>query len=169
MVHIETENLILEEIKVKDASFIYELLNSPFWIQFIGDKNVQSEEEAKLYIKKNYLPQKDKSGIGNLVVRLKETGTPIGTCGFFKREELDHPDIGFAFLPKFMKKGYGFEAASALLNFAKNKLNINTVLGFTIPENIASIKLLEKLGLHQTGFFTFKNDTEKLLLFSTNK
>lgn len=53
--------------------------------------------------------------MGINLVALKETGKPIGACGLLKREALDYPDLGYAFLPEFWGKGYAMEAADAIL------------------------------------------------------
>lgn len=91
----------------------------------------------------------------------------IGACGLYKRDQLDHPDIGFAYLPQYMGKGYGYEAAKAVKEFARNTWKIDTLLGVTVAHNKASIALLEKLGLHRAGTFSFEGDQQELLLFST--
>lgn len=153
-------------ITVDDAPFYLKLLNSENWLRFIGDRKVRSLSDAEAYIKKNYLPSYENHGYGSYTVRLKENGTTIGACGLYKREGLDHPDIGFAFLHEHTGKGYGYESAKAVMNYAKNTLGISTILGFTVHYNIASIKLLKKLGLQPTGTYRFKGDSEELMLFS---
>jgi len=163
---LETQRLELHKISVADAPFYVKLLNSESWLQYIGDRKVRSVEDAETYIKKNYLPSYEKFGYGSYTVRLKENGKTIGACGLYKRETLEHPDIGFAFLQEFIGKGYGYEAASAVMDYAINTLGFDTILGFTVEYNVASIKLLEKLGLERTGTYRFKDDAEELLLFS---
>lgn len=151
---------------VGDAPFVYELLNSPLWLRFIGDRGVHSLEDAEKQIVEKYLPSY-KNGLGNFLVVEKQTGKSIGSCGLYQRDNLDHPDIGFAFLPEFFGKGYGWEAASAIKSYAFNQLKLTTLLGFTLPNNSASRKLLEKLGLRVTGTFQFEKESEELLLYST--
>lgn len=164
----ETQRLVLRKISNKDASFVYELLNSPGWLQYIGDRGVSDLKKAEAYIEERYLPSYE-NGLGNFIVVLKETGKSIGSCGLYKRDNLDHPDIGFAFLPEYLGKGYGYEAASAMLDYALIDLKLQKVLGFTVDYNVASIKLLEKLGLKKTGIFQFEDDDEELLLFQITK
>ena len=84
----------------------------------------------------------------------------------YKRDNLEHPDIGFAFLTEYLGKGYGFEASQGVMKHAKEELGIRTFLGITLPENTPSIKLLEKLGLKKKGPFFFNDSPEELLLFS---
>jgi RimJ/RimL family protein N-acetyltransferase len=163
---LETERLQLRKYTLEDAPFSFELMNSEAWIRNIGDRKITSLEIARDYIKKSYLPSYSDNGFGAYVVVLKDTGKPIGACGLYKRPHLNHPDVGFAFLPEFLGKGYGYESANAVMYYAKNTLNIITILGVTIKENTASRKLLEKIGLRQIDTIVMEGDDEELLLYS---
>jgi len=167
MILLETERLQLREYSKEDAAFIYELMNSEGWLTFIGDRNIISLEDAEKYIQNFYLPSYIQNGYGAYIVILKELNKPIGSCGLYKREDLEYPDVGFAFLGSYSGKGYGFEAAGAVLKHAKELFNITTVMGIVQPNNIASIRLLEKLGLKRKCTYIFKDTSEELLLFST--
>ena len=162
---IETERLQLREYTLVDAPFIYKLMNSEGWLKNIGDRNIKTIEDAEAYLKKNYLSSYEKHGFGPYLVSQKEDGTPIGSSGLYKRDNLDFPDVGFAFLPEFGNKGYAYEASKAVMQFAAEKLKIQTIVGITLPENIASVKLLKKLGLSEIGTYQYE-DGEELLLFS---
>ncbi|MCG2420183.1 GNAT family N-acetyltransferase [Aequorivita sp. F47161] len=162
---IQTERLILREYSINDAPFVFELMNSEGWLKNIGDRNIKSIEEAESYLEKNYLSNYKKYGYGPFLVSLKEDGSPIGSSGLYKRESLDFPDIGFAFLSQFFNQGYAFEASMAVMKYAKETLKLQTITGITLPTNASSIKLLKKLGLLEVGLFTYENG-EELLLFS---
>lgn len=161
---LKTPRLQLRQYVVADAPFIFKLMNSEGWLKNIGDRKIHSIADAEAYMEKNYLPLYEKYGFGPFLVSLKD-GTPIGSAGLYKRDTLDHPDIGFAFLPEFANKGYAFEAASAVMDYAANTLRIKTIVGITLETNLPSIKLLKKLGLNEIGTFTYE-DGEELLLFS---
>ncbi|SRX55646.1 GNAT family N-acetyltransferase [Aequorivita sp. CIP111184] len=161
----QTERLELREYTLKDAPFIFELMNSEGWLKNIGDRNINSIEDAENYMLKNYISSYEKHGFGPYLVSIKEDGTTIGSAGLYKRENLNFPDVGFAFLAEFGKKGYAFEAAKAVLQFAAENLKIQTIVGIVLPENISSIKLLKKLGLMEIGTYKYE-DGEELLLFS---
>ena len=68
-------------------------------------------------------------------------------CGVIKRADFESPDIGFAFLPQYEGKGYGYESASAVLDYCKTEFHLKRILGITLETNTASINLLVKLGL----------------------
>ena len=162
---IETERLWLRQFKPTDAGFIVELLNSPAWLEFIGDRNVRTEEDALAYLLNGPIKSYDANGFGLFLVLLKESDLPIGACGLLKRDFLDEPDLGFAFLPDYIGLGYGLESAKSVMNFAARDLNLPKVLAFTVPQNVASIKLLEKLGFTFEKIFKMPEEDEELFLF----
>ncbi|MCW5519597.1 GNAT family N-acetyltransferase [Aureitalea sp. L0-47] len=167
MTFLETARLKLRKYTLEDAGFVLELLNSPEWIANIGDRGVRTLEDARHYIEEKYLAQYDELGFGSYVSVLKGSNTIVGTCGLYKRPKLDHFDIGFALLPKYEKKGYAFEATSALMNYARSELNMDTIYGITLPTNKASQGLLRKLGLEIIDRIRMEEDEAELLLFST--
>ncbi len=160
--------MLVREIALTDAPFILELLNTPSYLQFIGDKNVRSIKEAENHIKNDRIKSYQTNGFGLWLVELRSSCTPIGTCGLLKREGTTEIDIGFAFHPAFFNKGYAFEAAKATLNYAYEKLKFKKVVAYTNKENSTSIALLKKLGLRfEKTVNIFK--TEDVLLFSLIK
>lgn len=100
------------------------------------------------------------------VFELKETNTPIGIITFLNRPTFTHPDIGFAMIPKFEKKGYALEATKNYLNAIKKEQITKQVLAITKPENKNSIQLLQKLGLVFDKFYTINNETLALYTLS---
>ncbi|WP_026449801.1 GNAT family N-acetyltransferase [Aequorivita capsosiphonis] len=161
---IETDRLIIRKYTRDDAHFIYKLMNSEGWLKNIGNRNINSIQDAETYLLKNYIPSYKNQGFGPYLVTLKD-GSEIGSSGLYQRENLDHPDIGFAFLPEYFNKGYAFEAAHAIMKYASEDLGVHKIVGFTLPENASSIKLLKKLGLSEVGTYSYGDD-EELLLFS---
>jgi RimJ/RimL family protein N-acetyltransferase len=160
---LETQRLRLRQFTLDDTTFIIELLNSPGWIEFIGERNVKTEQQAAQYLQNGPLKSYARNGFGLSMVETKD-GQPIGMCGILKRETLENPDIGFAFLPEFTGKGYAYEIANATLAYAINDLKIPNVSAITLPHNIRSIKFLEKIGMKFIkSFLSEKN--EELLLF----
>jgi RimJ/RimL family protein N-acetyltransferase len=148
MLILETERLNLRRFSVdSDAPFALTLLNEPSFLQYIGDKKVRNLDDARQYLLNGPIASYEKNGFGLYAVELKESQTSIGMCGLIKREELPEPDIGFAFLPEFWKKGYAFEAAAAVMKDARETLNLDRILAIVNPDNYASMKLLERLGL----------------------
>lgn len=147
MHNIESERLIIRPLTIDDAPFILELLNDPDFIQNIADRGVRTIEDAVRYIENGPLTSYQKNGFGLSCVTLKESGTPIGMCGLIKRDVLDDVDIGYALLERYRGKGYAVEAAGAVLNHGLQTLGLPRVVAIIAPENDASARVLEKIGL----------------------
>lgn len=163
---LETARLRLRKATLADASFILELLNSPGWLQYIGDRGVKNKVDAARYVDNKLIKSYDELGYGLYVMQLKKEDFPIGLCGFIKRPYLEHADIGFAILPLFEKQGYTYEAAKALMPFGKTYFGLDPILAITTKDNIKSQSLLKKLGLQHNGFLT-EPEGEELMLFSS--
>jgi [ribosomal protein S5]-alanine N-acetyltransferase len=147
---LETERLILREFNLEDAAFILELLNTPTWLKFIGDRKVHSIDDAKNYLLNGSMKSYTENGFGFYAVVEKtetsdRTNQTIGMCGLIKRDTLPDIDIGFAFLPNLISKGFGYEIASATLDYALNILKINRIIAIVNPENKKSIGLIKKI------------------------
>ena len=162
---ITTNRLRIRPYTLADAPFLLELLNSPGWIENIGDRKVYDIPAAEAYIQEKMLDSYAAYGHGYYLVELRADDTPIGTCGVGQRDYLDHPDIGFAFLPEHTGRGYAYEATRSLLSYARSIFQMPRMLAFTLPSNERSIRLLKKLGLRPVHPFHLPGDPEELLLF----
>ena len=149
----------------EDAPLILALLNSPKWLQYIGDRNVHSEADAGLYIRTKMTPQLERLGYSNYTVIRKLDGEKMGVCGLYDREGLEGIDIGFAFMPEYEQKGYAFEAANEIKRAALEVFGINRICAITTRGNTASQKLLEKLGLTFSKTVQLPNDKEELMYY----
>lgn len=157
---ISTDRLFIRPLAEPDTGFIFDLLNTERWIRFIGNRNIHSEGDALAYIRKiNENPD-----TSFYTVTLKETNIPVGLITLIRRDYLDFRDIGFAFLPAYSGKGYAYEAAKAVLDSQAE--NAETLLAITLPDNKASIRLIEKLGLKFER--VIERETESLYLYSTS-
>ena len=165
---LETDRLILRHLNGDDAEFIFELVNDPSFIRFIGDKGVRTLDDARNYILKGPVASYEKFGFGLFVTELKDGNASIGICGILKRETLPHADIGFAFLPAYWNQGYAFESAAAVMDHAREILKLARVLAITSPDNEASGKLLDKIGLRFDRLVKLTDDAPEVRLFTTD-
>jgi len=153
---------------VADAEFIHGLMNDQAYLKYIGDKGVKTVADAESFLENRAIKSYDENGFGHYIVELKSDGTPIGTCGYVKRDELDDPDIGFAFLPEFRKRGYALESAKAIFEFGLDALGFKKISAITTPNNERSGLLLEKLGFNFERLISMPNGDElRLYTFST--
>ena len=165
MKNYDTERLILKPASLDDADFFLELYNMPKFIQFIGDRNMRTKEDAENYIQNRFLPQLERLGFGNYVVILKENQKKIGAVGIFEREGLEVLDIGFSFFEKFEGKGYAYESATKIKEIAKEEFNISKLSAITSKDNFSSQKLIQKLGLKFQKYVTLPDETEELIYY----
>jgi RimJ/RimL family protein N-acetyltransferase len=165
---LETERLILRRLSVDDGAFILGLLNDPAWLLFIGDKGVRNLEDARNYIVTGPMDMYARLGFGLYLTERKSDAAPIGICGLIKRDALEDVDIGFAFLPAFRGKGYAREAAAAVMEHARSAFGMRRLVAITSPDNEASIRLLEKLGLRFEATVSLAGDSHDVSLFATD-
>lgn len=146
MIVVETERLILREAKTSDAAFVLTLLNSPSFIENIGDRGVRTEAEAAAYIEERMVASYRDNGFGMWLALEKAGGRPVGMAGLVRRDGLDVPDVGYAFLPEAWGRGYAQEAARAAMAHGRKALGMDALAAITTPENEASMAVLRKVG-----------------------
>lgn len=162
---LESSRLRLRELGEPDAGFIARLLNDADFLQFIGDRGVRTEAEACTYLADGPVRSYREHGFGLLLVEQSADHTPVGICGLVRRAGLDAPDLGFAFMPEFRGQGYALEAANLALRHAFEGLGIDRIVAIAAADNLASIRLLEKLGMKPRGQTRLPEDDKDLLLF----
>lgn len=157
----QTDRLYIRPTFIDDYEFIYELMNTPKWLKYIGDRGIKSTEDAKQYIKNVTLAQLERLGYSNFTITRKSDQKKIGCCGLYDRKGVDGIDFGFAFLPEFERKGYAHEASKEIIKHVKNDYNINELKAITLPNNIPSQELLRKLGFkHKTNVRVNEKDVK---------
>ena len=164
-----SERLRLRWLNADDAPFILRLVNDPDWIRFIGDRDIRTPEDAAAYIERSFLAMYRSLGFGLYLAELRDDGTPVGICGLIKRDSLEDVDIGFAFLPEYRGRGYGYEAASATLLHARRDLGLTRVVAITTGDNEPSARLLERLGMRHEGMVAGHDGESPLRLYVTTE
>lgn len=164
----ETKRLIIRHFELSDDKYILAQLNEASFIKSIGDKHVRSLDDAQNYLITGPIDSYQKLGFGLNIVMLKQNGMAIGMCGLVTRAELEHPDIGYAFLPNYWGKGYATEASKAVLDDAITKHKLKTILGVTFPENQSSNSLLSRIGFNQIGSVELYDSINNLYMYQSN-
>ena len=166
---LKTERLILSELDLDDAPFIYELVNDPDWLRYIGDRNVHNVNDTKNYLMKGPIASYAQHGFGLYLIRLKKDNIRIGICGLLKRDTLPDVDVGFALLPEYRGKGYATEAAQAVIDYGENRLGLKRIVAIAAPDNETSARVLEKLGFHFKGMIRLTENDPESKLFVPDK
>jgi ribosomal-protein-alanine N-acetyltransferase len=143
---LSSPRCILTGLEPRDTGFILELLNSPGWLTYIGDRQIKTSAAALNYIEQGPNASFREHGFGLFLVKDKVSGASMGLCGLIKRPELPVPDLGFAFLTDFQGRGFATEAAAAVIDWTRNNFQFPTIAGITTTHNQASMRVLEKLG-----------------------
>jgi RimJ/RimL family protein N-acetyltransferase len=151
-----------------DAEFIVELLNDPAFLRFIGDKGVRTADDARHYISTGPMDSYTRHGFGLWVVELTGSDHPMGICGLVKRETLDHVDIGFAFLPQYRSRGYAFESAAAVMDYARTVLSLGRIVAITNDDNTGSQRVLEKIGMSFDRMMRLSDDGPEIRLMASD-
>jgi RimJ/RimL family protein N-acetyltransferase len=128
---------------------------------------VRSVDDARKYLQEGPMQSYRENGFGLLAVRRLRDGAKIGMCGLVRRDVLEHPDIGFAFLAGYRANGFAFEAASAVLAHAWSNLGMTRLLGICNPDNAGSIRLLQKAGFVFEKQIRLAADADVVNLYSS--
>ena len=145
---LATPRLALREFAPGDAAFIVRLLNDPGWLQHIGDRGVRTDDDARAYLERGPIAAQREHGYALWgVAAAGQPDTLLGMCGLVRRDGLDAPDLGYAFLPEGRGRGVEREAARAVLAHARDVLHLPRVMAIVSPANSASVAVLRAAGM----------------------
>ena len=163
---METERLTLREIELEDAPFIFELMNEPPWIEFIGDRGIRTLADARGFIADRLRPSYKRDGFGFWLIEVPDPDPqPLGICGLIKRPGLEYVDIGFALCERHWGNGYAREASEAVIDFAREQAGLDKLAAIVNPDNDRSARLLESLGMQFEGMIQLEGEDFELRLF----
>jgi ribosomal-protein-alanine N-acetyltransferase len=150
---LETKRLILRQVQLKDANAMHKMRTDPQIMQYMDTQIPASIEETKNKIKKEIESFSNGDSVYWAII-LKSSNELIGGAGYWRLiKEHFRAEIGYQLLPGFWRKGFTLEALSSIINYGFNKMNLHSIEGNVNPDNIPSIKLLEKLGFVQEAYF----------------
>ena len=154
---VETPRLIMREFCLKDIDEVYEFSIDPEVTRYTGDAGaVKTREDAKKIITDIWQLEYRKYGYARYALIHKKDEKIIGFCGMKYEPEIKGPDIGYRMLPKYWGKGLGTEAAKAILEYAKDVLKLNRIIGDAVIENVGSNRILQNLGFELIGNYEFE-------------
>ena len=163
-----TDRLVLRHYLASDAEILLRQLNEPSFHRYIGDRGVRTAEQARAYLAERIAASYESHGFGMYLVELTD-GTSIGMTGLVRRDGLDAPDLGFAFLPEWWGRGYAIEAAAAVLDLAADRFGLERILAITALDNEPSARLLERLDFRSDGPIRLPGGSEELRLWSRSR
>jgi RimJ/RimL family protein N-acetyltransferase len=152
---LETDRLLLREFVAEDAEAFFRLNSDPDVVRFVPDKPLLNAEQARQLLIEHPIADYRKYGFGRGACILKSTGEQIGFAGLKYLEELGEVDVAYRFLPSYWGQGFATEAAIASVRLGFAQLGLKQIIGLVMPENIASVRVLEKVGLRFTETVNF--------------
>ena len=162
---LTTPRLKLRPFTLADVPAMYRLGADPAVMRYIGSAPMQTEDEALAYLQSHPLTDYQRTGFGRLAILLPDSGDIIGFCGLKWVDEIHGFDLGYRLLPQYWGQGLVVDAALAVLNDAHRRsvccprgLQQDQIFGLVHPDNLSSIRVLEKLG------FTYQQDIRFSLL-----
>lgn len=165
--NIETERLILRELRLSDLEGMFELDTDPEVHKYLGNKPLKTKEESQKMIE-DIICQYKERGIGRWAAIEKSSGDFIGWSGLKLNTEYtmngysNFIDIGYRFIPRYWGKGYATESSLAALDYAFNSMKLKTVYGITEKGNEASHNVLLKVGLRYQQDFLYEKESLQL-------
>lgn len=145
--YIRTARLIIRNFEFEDWQDVYEYTSNPNTMMFMPE-GVFTEEKAKEFVRRNMNDTAE-----NFPVWLADENKLIGHLVFHKYFGDHTYEIGWAFNPIFHNKGYASEAAHALLKHGFETMLLHRIVATCQPENIASYRVMEKIGMRREGYF----------------
>ncbi|MEL6194602.1 MAG: GNAT family N-acetyltransferase [Bacteroidota bacterium] len=141
----ETERTFLRPFLLEDDLDLFELNANPKVIQFTGDGPFSSKEETRAFIQgySHY----HQYGYGRWAVIRKEDLEFLGWCGLKFQPATEETNLGFRFKQRYWNQGYATETAEACLQIGFNAYELPEVVGRAAEQNLASIRVLEKIGM----------------------
>lgn len=144
---MQTEHLYLRRFTLDDAEEYWPLVSLPEILKYTGEQPPAKLEDVREILLTRPLKDYSVHGFGRMACIEKSTGRLVGFSGLKHLDDLDEVDIGYRFLPECWGKGYATESSRLLMRQGSSEFGIRRIVGLVHPENVASKKVLEKLGL----------------------
>lgn len=154
---LETERLILRPLDEADAREIFAMRSDADVMRFIREpqKNIGESIDWINLVSSRW--RSEKTGFCAMIER--KTENFVGWCGVWRLQETGETEIGYAVAKDFWGKGFAAEAARRFLEYAFAELDADKVVAVAQPENAASIRVMEKIGMGFVKKGKFYNQT----------
>lgn len=143
---LQTDRCLVRETTEEDTDALYEMYKAPS-ITLYTEGLYEDKEQERIYIREYIKNVYEFYGFGIWTVILKETGELIGRAGLTYREGFDMPELGYVIAVGYQRQGIATEVCSAILKYGFDVLGFREIRALFDPENTASEKLCQKIGL----------------------
>jgi RimJ/RimL family protein N-acetyltransferase len=150
---LETGRLLIRRLRLDDAPAMLEILSDAETVRFWGRPMMTELAQAEQYTRENLRWMED----GHCLywgVEEKSSGRMIGTCTLFRLDLSNRRgEIGYLLNRAYWQQGFMSEVLGSVIAYAFTELELHRLEADTDPENIASIRLLERFGFQREGLF----------------
>ncbi|MCM3225261.1 GNAT family N-acetyltransferase [Terribacillus saccharophilus] len=162
---IETDRLLIRPYTMEDMPFLESLVSDPRVVRFIGNGKPRTKEGARLFFNWNLSHMKEDHQFGLQVLVEKASGDPIGHAGLVPQDidGVTELEVGYWIIPACWGKGFATEAAAAFRDIALELLNEDRIIALIYPDNTASCRVAEKLGMRV--WKTIKRHNKDVLVY----
>lgn len=153
---LETQRLLIREFVVDDAEAFYAFNSDPEVMRYTGEPPSASVDEVRELIRT--YPDYRAHGYGRWAVVHKPDDRVIGFNGLKYLDDLCETDLGYRLHIDYWGRGIATESSLAIVRYGFEVLELDRIIGLTLPENKASIRVLEKVGMHREGTVRYCGD-----------
>lgn len=151
---LETENLIIRPYTKNDALNLYDTLNDKNVLKYIPEEpiTIEQAQNAIDWLISNYDLDLDSDYKYSFAIETKQTNDYVGWCGFgYLDYDKSQKEIYFTLKSKYWGQGFATEASKALVEYIFNELELKKLVAVVKPNNVASKRVIEKLGFKHEG------------------
>ncbi|CAN5853273.1 GNAT family N-acetyltransferase [soil metagenome] len=146
---IETPRMTLRPFQTTDAPVLFTWVSDPEVMRFMPTATgLDHSLEQTVARVARYMSYQELYNFSRWLIFDRASGAAIGDAGLLKMTGTDEIELGYRFAKPWWGQGRATEVAAAWLDYAFNTLNIPSIIAFAEPENRASIRVMEKLGMH---------------------
>lgn len=161
---IETDRLILREITHDDIDVLFKLHADAAVQKYTGESVITTKTEIEKAIRQRIVHYKA-HGFGRWATILKKENQFVGWAGLAYLPEFDEIDLGYRFLPEYWGLGIATEASRAILTYGFETLKLTRIVAIAVPENKASLRVMEKVGMEFEKFAPYEPESEDAIWY----
>jgi len=153
---LESDRLLLREFVLDDAEVFFRMVSDPDVTRYTGDGG-KTLDEARKGLAERVLRDYEIRGYGRWATVLKATGHVIGFAGLKYLDDLREIDLGYRFFKEHWGQGLATEVSKAILAYGFESLQLERIIGIADIDNLASRRVLEKVGFTFEKFTTYRD------------
>ncbi|MEM6644423.1 MAG: GNAT family N-acetyltransferase [Bacteroidota bacterium] len=144
---LETDRLILRQITPLDFKELFKMNSDAQIMKYVGDGSIRTHQQMTKELEMLISHYTKKPGLGIWATELKVKNCFVGASGLVYYDNTPEIEVGYRMKREFWNNGYATEASKGLLRYGFEKLNLKKIVSSAHVENVASRRVLEKIGM----------------------